>query len=714
MGDRTNQMLGNYRLLRLLGRGGFAEVYLGEHVYLKTQAAIKVLHAQLTSESKEHFLAEAQTIAHLLHPNIVHVLDFGFDEQTPFLVMDYAPHGTLRQRHLRGIALPLALIVSYTKQIAAALQYAHDQKLIHRDVKPENMLLGRANEVLLSDFGIATISQTSRSLHTQDVSGTIAYMAPEQIQGKPRAASDQYSLAVIVYEWLTGRCPFQGAFAEIASQHVLVTPPSLRELYPAIPEEIEQVVMIALAKNPEGRFARVEAFANALEQASRPGLAPTIAAGSISGDSFFPPTLPAFVEAAAPRQTDPHAPIEQERHTPPYPAMPAMPLVPGASGAGEQLLATVTAPGVERQRGVSRRAMLFSLLGTAALVGGGTAWYFLSHQISGSAVSSPTPGIPSTPGATTTPAPTADPSPGARPSPASVNGPLVFAGPDQEFTVSWPRSGDGQYIASAGVGGMIQVWDSRTKAPHLSINTGAPQVFRVAWSPDGTKIAAGDGNGQVTIWNAFTGANLQTIQADSKQVNCVSWSPDGASIAAACSAGKNVTLWDVTSGTRLSSYAYSHYVNAVAWSPDGSRIAFGGGDTVVQVVNLNPSGNAVQTYTEHTDIILTLAWSPDGKRIASGSADTTVRIWDAATQGTYGVYREHTETILAVDWSPDGSKIVSGSIDTTVRVWNAFTQSRIRLFTDHTNKVEGVAWSPDNLRVASASRDTMVMIWSII
>ncbi len=120
MTDRSGQQLGNYRLTRLLGHGGFADVYLGEHVYLKTQAAIKVLHAQLTQDTMGDFLAEAQTIARLVHPHIVRMLDFGVENSIPFLVMEYAPNGTLRQRHPRGTRLPLALIVPYVKQIAGA------------------------------------------------------------------------------------------------------------------------------------------------------------------------------------------------------------------------------------------------------------------------------------------------------------------------------------------------------------------------------------------------------------------------------------------------------------------------------------------------------------------------------------------------------------------------------------------------------------------
>src|SRR5437899_5392540 len=159
---RVGQQLGNYRLIRLLGQGGFAEVYLGEHIHLNTLAAVKVLHTQLTSHDTESFRTEARTIAHLEHPHIVRVLEFGLENNIPFLIMSYAPNGTLREHHPRGTILPLTTILSYIKPIADALQYAHDEKLIHRDIKQENMLLGRRNEVLLSEFGIALVTQSSR------------------------------------------------------------------------------------------------------------------------------------------------------------------------------------------------------------------------------------------------------------------------------------------------------------------------------------------------------------------------------------------------------------------------------------------------------------------------------------------------------------------------------------------------------------------------
>ena len=268
MTERVGQQLGNYHLIRLLGEGGFAEVYLGEHIHLGTQAAIKVLHTQLAKEDIETFRNEARTIARLEHPNIVRVLDFGLEGSTPYLVMSYAVNGTLRQRHPKGTRLPLVTIVSYVKQLADALQYAHDEKLIHRDIKPENMLVGKRQEVLLSDFGIAVMAQSSRYQNPQDMAGTITYMAPEQIQGKPRPASDQYSLGIVIYEWLTGTRPFHGSLTEMVGQHLSATPPSIREKLPTISSGVEQAVMKALAKDPKERFARVKELAIALEQGS--------------------------------------------------------------------------------------------------------------------------------------------------------------------------------------------------------------------------------------------------------------------------------------------------------------------------------------------------------------------------------------------------------------------------------------------------------------
>src|SRR5260370_20516848 len=228
-GERVGDLVGNYRIIRWLGRGAFADVYLGEHIYLKVQSAIKMVHVHLPEKAQKDFLNEACTIARLDHPNIVRILDYGVENGNPFLVMAYAPNGSLRQRFPKGTRLSLEQVVPVVQQMASALDYAHEQRLIHRDVKPENMLIGAHNQVLLSDFGLVLVAQSMASLTAHAMAGTALYMAPELLErGKAHFASDQYALGIVTYQWLCGECPFTGSsYIQIGPQHVLAPPPWL-------------------------------------------------------------------------------------------------------------------------------------------------------------------------------------------------------------------------------------------------------------------------------------------------------------------------------------------------------------------------------------------------------------------------------------------------------------------------------------------------------
>lgn len=268
MTDYTGKQLDNYSLQRLLGRGAFGEVYLAEHTHTHRVVAVKMLTTQLSGGVPPGFLHEARTLFLLKHPHIVPLLDFGVENSIPFLVMEYAPNGTLRQQHQSGACLPLTRVNVYVQQIASAIHYAHEQRLIHRDIKPQNMLVGQEGQVLLSDFGVAANAHSEQSLKTQEMTGTVSYMAPEQIHGKARPASDQYALGICVYEWLCGVRPFVGSTWEVVTQHLSADPAGLRSHVPYLPPAVEQVVLQALAKDPQQRFASVAAFAAALHEAS--------------------------------------------------------------------------------------------------------------------------------------------------------------------------------------------------------------------------------------------------------------------------------------------------------------------------------------------------------------------------------------------------------------------------------------------------------------
>ncbi len=347
MADCVGQQLGNYRLVCLLGRGGFAEVYLGEHIFLGTQAAIKVLQMQVAGSDTEHFLAEARTIAHLKQPHIVSVLEFGMEQETPYLVMEYVPCGSLRQHYPKGTVLPLAMIVPYVESSRICAAICARSKTDPSGYQTGKYVARLDDQVKLSDFpGIAPIAQSTR-YQTQEVIGTVAYMAPEQLQGKPRPASDQYSLGIVVYEWLSGTPPFRGSFTEIASQHVLVPPPPLHEKVPGISPAVEQAVMVALAKDPQQRFASVRAFAHALEQAWRFKLqtAAVIPSPPPSGEITIAATPPSGVQMQAEKSQE--AVQASTSTTPPSTRPPIEPtapvsLTPSSSHATPRLAETLT------------------------------------------------------------------------------------------------------------------------------------------------------------------------------------------------------------------------------------------------------------------------------------------------------------------------------------------------------------------------------------
>ncbi len=265
----VEEQLGDYYLLRPIGRSDFSDVYLAEHIQQHTQVALKRLHGPVKGEDARKFLHHTATLARLQHPHIVAIRDFGIERDVAFLVMDYIPHGSLRQRHPRGARVPLEVILGYVKQVADALYYVHQQGLVHRDVKPHNMLLDGDGRIMLNDFGTVTGSYSLQpeQASLDDFEGTVLYAAPEQLQGKPQRSSDQYALAVVVYEWLCGDWPFSGSFHEIAHQHLFAPPPYLQEKGITLPIAIEQAVLRALEKDPTKRFSSVMMFAEELEWA---------------------------------------------------------------------------------------------------------------------------------------------------------------------------------------------------------------------------------------------------------------------------------------------------------------------------------------------------------------------------------------------------------------------------------------------------------------
>jgi eukaryotic-like serine/threonine-protein kinase len=276
-----------YILDRLIGRGGFADVYSAWDDNLNRWVAIKILQKGLSDKELQKFFEEARIMANLKHPHIIMIFEFNFVEvrqfnrnrKIPYFVMDYAPNGSLAERHPHGEILHMDTIMQYLEQIVDALEYIHNYRLdglglVHQDIKPANILLGADDEILISDFGIARFVENTHSrvvsAFDEDRVGTAIYTAPERFSGQPSPATDQYALGIILYEWLTGRYPFYGTKTEIIRQHIHTPPPPLREVSPDISPALEQVVLKALRKNPHIRFKSVRELLSALDEARHP------------------------------------------------------------------------------------------------------------------------------------------------------------------------------------------------------------------------------------------------------------------------------------------------------------------------------------------------------------------------------------------------------------------------------------------------------------
>ena len=457
----SSRLLGRYRILHRIGKGGMGDVWLAEDPSLHRQVAIKTLptHSQNDREFALRFAHEAQAAAALNHPHILSIHDFGeqpltHGQSTTYIVMPYISGGSLADKITGYTAnnthMPVQEAFFYLQQAAEAIDYAHSQGVVHRDIKPGNMLLRPDNWLLLADFGIARMLASQEQMTQAGVGiGTPEYMAPEQAQGKAETASDNYSLAVIAYQLFTGHLPFVGDTGyAITIQHILTPPPSPRAYNPNLSLAFEMTLLQGLAKQPQQRPSSAQTFVVELQRTlANVATEPTYVNPQLLATLVVPRNMP-----------------DGER---------AQPATSGTTVNSTKLQ--------EKQTGITRRQLLIGSGAVGVLALGGGVWAVSSHTPHSLFGGSSTP-VAGNITATVLPSP-GDPT-------------LILLGHNQPVTsLDW--SPKATTLASAGADGSIFVWDVKALAQQKGqqLLPLAKQAFSannklfVAWSPAGDTIA---------------------------------------------------------------------------------------------------------------------------------------------------------------------------------------------------------------------------------
>lgn len=697
-----------FEILGELGRGGMGVVYKARQLNLRRVVALKVLNSDNVGPKQAvQWQAEAEAVARLRNPNIVSIYDIGVVDKNYYLSLEFVEGGSLAQK-AAGVPMAPEKAASIIETLARAIQCMHLRGVVHRDLKPGNVLLTSDGMPKITDFGLAKRLEEDAPTEEAAIMGTPSYMSPEQADGRVRdigPVTDVYALGAILYELLTGKPPFKGETIIDTLEHVKTAPPiHPAQIIPNVPADLSAICLKCLEKDPAKRYSSAEALAEDLHRyladepilarrtclrervlkwtRRRPALAVLTTVCILLAVVGFAGILSQWREAHEQRKiaekemriADEQRTIAQEEK---LEADKARKSAEEHSQTANLALAFNRVALADREWTSNNAARAENLLESCPPNLRYWEWNYLNRLFHSHVFRMET---------------------------------------DKGYINGVAFNHDGSLLAVA-VGdyrkkGEVRIRDLDKGERSCVLKDNPAKITCVAFSPDKKFLACGS-QSSVAFWNIEVKSPAKpefALQGFKNEVTGVAFSKDGKFLATA-SKDHYVKVWDVDGKKVVASKEFDGDVNGAAFSHDGGKIALACNDNNAYIWDWKANESKPEPLADHHGPVTCVAFSADGNLIATGSQDKTVKIWNADNATLRLTIRGHSNWVLGIAFRSDGKELASGSADRTVKVWNTETGEENRTYRGHADRVLCVAYGPDGKLIASGSRDKSFMIW---